>query len=97
MTMRTSALPSKKLACRASPLGVVVCDIEGGEVDLVQHESDVSSKRVKKFIVETHGGYSGTESTNNMLDSLDQIGFVGVHKCSDTLRSGNLVYQRHVL
>ena len=56
----------------------LICDIEGGEFDLVQHESDVLIERVEDFMVEVHAQL-GDEPVMNMFDKLERTGFRHVY------------------
>jgi FkbM family methyltransferase len=51
---------------------VLICDIEGGEVDLLLH-SDL--KGIKKIIMETHYGWVGEQETDEMIRKLIVDGF----------------------
>ncbi len=53
----------------------LVCDIEGAEVDLVEHEGDVLRSRVKNIVLETHSVYRGEGRTAAMLAALSRLGF----------------------
>jgi FkbM family methyltransferase len=58
----------------------LVCDIEGGEMDLVKHESDVLTAHVQMFIVEMHGWRVGQQLADEAIATLQRIGFVCVHQ-----------------
>jgi FkbM family methyltransferase len=51
---------------------VLICDIEGGEVDLLMH-SDL--RGIKKIIIETHYGWVGERETDEMMRKLVLDGF----------------------
>jgi FkbM family methyltransferase len=53
----------------------LICDIEGGEMDLVRHESDVLKEHVEMLIVEVHGWLVGQNLAREMNDALERIGF----------------------
>ncbi len=52
----------------------LICDIEGHEYDLVQHEADVLA-HADTIILETHARIIGEPKTLEMLDTLKQLGF----------------------
>jgi FkbM family methyltransferase len=51
---------------------VLICDIEGGEVDLLMH-SDL--RGIRKIIIETHYGWVGERETDEMIRKLVLEGF----------------------
>jgi FkbM family methyltransferase len=53
----------------------LVCDIEGGEMELVRHESRVLQDHVETIIVEIHGWRVGHDQAEEMIRTLEQIGF----------------------
>ena len=54
---------------------VLVCDIEGAELDLVEHELDVICDRVDLIIMETHPRTAGSEPTDTMSAKLVEAGY----------------------
>ena len=58
----------------------LVCDIEGGEMELVQHESQVLQDHVEMIIVEIHGWRVGHDQAEEMIRTLERIGFRSVHE-----------------
>jgi FkbM family methyltransferase len=58
----------------------LICDIEGGEMDLVRHESDVLEKHVEMVIVEIHGWLLGMNLVQEMNDTFERIGFRCLHE-----------------
>ena len=52
----------------------LICDIEGYEYDLVQHEADVL-KHAETIILETHARMIGEAKNLELLSKLDEIGF----------------------
>ena len=58
----------------------LICDIEGGEMDLVKYESDVLRKHVETMIVEIHGWRVGQERADEMIDALERTGFSRVYE-----------------
>ncbi len=53
----------------------LICDIEGGEVDLVIHEKEFISKNVFQIIFELHPSIVGKEAIDGMLEELRAVGF----------------------
>ncbi|HJZ74988.1 MAG TPA: FkbM family methyltransferase [Vicinamibacterales bacterium] len=53
----------------------LVCDIEGGELDLVRHEADTIGDRVETIVLELHERIIGSEQTAEILARLRDIGF----------------------
>jgi hypothetical protein len=51
---------------------VLICDIEGGEVDLLM-QSDLTG--IRKIIIETHYGFVGESETEEMMRKLISDGF----------------------
>lgn len=58
----------------------LVCDIEGGEADLVRHEAETLAQRVGTLIVEVHPWALGEAVVQNMLAELGRIGFASVYQ-----------------
>ncbi len=65
----------------------VICDTEGAEVDLVNHEPDILREKVSTFILEVHPWCVDSTTISSMLKKLDEIGFVLRHR-----NDQNLVY-----
>jgi FkbM family methyltransferase len=53
----------------------LICDIEGAELQLVEHELKTLSERVVTIIMELHDRIVGQEPTQRMLGTLERIGF----------------------
>ena len=53
----------------------LLADIEGAEIDLVEHESDFLSKHVQRIMLETHPHIVGEAAVNGMIDRLKSVGF----------------------
>ena len=62
----------------------LICDIEGGEVDMVRHEAELIKQRVATFIVEVHDWWLPAEIVNDMLRALERMGFVSVFQESSS-------------
>jgi FkbM family methyltransferase len=52
----------------------LICDIEGLEFELVQHEPEVL-KKVDTLIMETHARFIGADKCREMTDKLKELGF----------------------
>lgn len=66
----------------------LVCDIEGGEMDLVEHEIRVLQERVELLIVEVHGWRVGQHRAEQMIRALECGGFRRIHE-----REGTYVFR----
>jgi len=53
----------------------LVCDIEGGEVDLVLNENSLLQEKVCQIVLEVHPSVSGREVVEEMLRRLYKAGF----------------------
>lgn len=53
----------------------LICDIEGAEVHLLEHESDVIVDRIDSLIIEVHETLLGKKPVDAMLAKLKQMGF----------------------
>ena len=62
----------------------LICDIEGGEIALVENEADTLRERVATIVVEVHHRLVGADTTDGMLRRLEQIGFRKVFQDWDT-------------
>ncbi len=63
----------------------LVCDIEGAEIHLVEHELGILRDRVHTMIMETHPGAVGAESVQRMMDALQNAGFEQVGGEAETV------------
>ena len=54
----------------------LLADIEGAEIDLVEHESDFLSTHVQRIMLETHPHIVGESAVKGMIDRLKSVGFV---------------------
>jgi FkbM family methyltransferase len=76
----------KKLALdRGMGRFTLICDIEGSEVDMVEHEREFIAAAIDTFMVEVHPGITGVARTEAMLATLRQIGFRTVSENTGTL------------
>jgi hypothetical protein len=57
----------------------LICDIEGGEVDLVKFDKEILRDRVTTLIIEVHKKIVGEEPVKNMLLDLEKMKFNSVY------------------
>jgi FkbM family methyltransferase len=62
----------------------LICDIEGGENDLIEYELNLISTRVATLIIEIHEKVLGVESVKKNLLKLEQAGLILVCKKWET-------------
>jgi FkbM family methyltransferase len=62
----------------------LICDIEGGEEELIENELDTLTERVATLIIEIHEKVLGTASVIKSLSRLKQAAFVPVYKKWET-------------
>jgi FkbM family methyltransferase len=53
----------------------VVCDIEGAETQLVEHEIDVIRRRAPFLLIELHPTIVGQDAVDGMIESLQDAGY----------------------
>src|SRR5262249_17628860 len=70
----------------------LVCDIEGGEMELVNHERQVLQRHVAMIIVEIHGWRVGWDRGAETMRTLEQIGFRCLHE-----KDGTYVFRNELL
>lgn len=63
----------------------LICDIEGAELQLVEHELKTLSERVGTIIMELHDRIVGPEPTQRMLGALESAGFKIVSRDGDVV------------
>jgi len=63
----------------------LICDIEGAELQLVEHELKTLGERVSTIIMELHDRIVGQEPTERMLASLQSAGFKIVSRDGDVV------------
>lgn len=63
----------------------LICDIEGAERDLIEHEGDVLRDRVSTLVLETHEYVLGADRVEQMLAELERLGFDRVHEAGSTI------------
>jgi FkbM family methyltransferase len=66
----------------------LICDIEGGEADLIMRESASLAQNVGTLILEVHHWVIGRLRTNELMAKLKEIGFEKIHE-----RGATLVFQ----
>jgi FkbM family methyltransferase len=62
----------------------LVCDIEGGEIELVRREQQALQQHVVMIIVEIHGWRVGWEQGAEMIRTLEETGFRCLHEKDGT-------------
>ena len=65
---------------RAEAISCIVCDIEGGEVELLKG-ADLTS--VDRVIVEMHDHITGLTGVSDVFDTMRRKGFVYDPRCSE--------------
>ncbi|HIE83663.1 MAG TPA: FkbM family methyltransferase [Dehalococcoidia bacterium] len=77
------AIPTRDLeeTLKHYSASALVLDIEGGEIDLLGHHSNLAG--VRKILMETHARIVGDAANSEMLDCLRQIGFHVVESVRD--------------
>ena len=61
----------------------LICDIEGAEIALVQHEAETIQRKVATLIIEVHPWCVQADIIDAMLHKLESIGFACVFRTSD--------------
>jgi FkbM family methyltransferase len=72
----------------------LICDIEGGEIDLVQHEAEILKQRVATFVVEVHPWCIQADIIDAMLHGLEIIGFTCVYGRDNNYVLHNMAYHQ---
>ncbi len=62
----------------------LICDIEGGESDLIKYEAEIISRKVVTLIVEFHEWVLGLDEVNKLLSRIEQLGFTVVFQQKET-------------
>src|SRR5262249_10730080 len=68
------------LKSRGFERAALICDIEGSEYELMQHDASVLGERVSLLILELHERMLGQERTHLVRKTLADIGFACVYK-----------------
>jgi len=66
------------------PRITLICDIEGSESDLIEHDLDLISQKVGTFIIEIHEKILGEEAVEDLLQKLEDVGMVLLYKKWET-------------
>lgn len=86
---QTEVVPTVSLQLVLEEMGferaTLICDIEGAELQLVEHELGVIREHVQMIIMELHDRMVGDESTQRMLERLESVGFRIVSKDRDVV------------
>jgi FkbM family methyltransferase len=61
----------------------LICDIEGAERDLIDHDSDILQERVASLILETHPSLYGRSGERDVEERLTALGFTRLWKSRD--------------
>ena len=84
VTSRTVKVPTISLQQVIDQFGfdlcTLICDIEGGEIDLVQHEAETLRRRVAMLVIEVHPWCIREDVIDDMLHTLERIEFTPVYK-----------------
>lgn len=68
----------------------LICDIEGGEIDLIERDAEVFREKVAFLLIEFHPQITGAASVEKALSMLGQMGFhVTFEKCGTYLFNKN--------
>ena len=62
----------------------LICDIEGGESDLLRYEADVLGDKVQTIMLEVHEWSLGKDRVSEIFQELNTLGFTEVFKQQDT-------------
>jgi FkbM family methyltransferase len=62
---------------------VLICDIEGAEVSLFQHESEILGSRVEYLVLEYHPKLTGQDAIQLIKDLLGHLGFTQLYQGKD--------------
>lgn len=71
---------------------VLICDIEGSEFELVQHDASVLARRISILILELHKRMLGQERTHFVQKALADMGFISIYENHE-----NYVFRNHHL
>jgi hypothetical protein len=68
----------------------LICDIEGAEIELVNHEGALLTRRVQVIVLEEHPEYCSADLRGAMVARLEQSGFSRI----DSLRKVSVLRNR---
>lgn len=74
----------------------LICDIEGGESDLIRHEPDILRRRVATLILEIHEWSMGRARAEELFRELADLGFQTLRSERDTFTFGNAGFPARV-
>ena len=63
----------------------LVCDIEGAEAELVEHEGEVLRSRVRTLLLETHETVLGADRVDRLLADVERLGFRRAHEAGSVV------------
>ena len=63
----------------------IVCDVEGAEVDIIKRELPVLNSKIRFFMAEMHPEIVGESVVDELLEDLDELGFVLKEKLGDNV------------
>ncbi|HMG36650.1 MAG TPA: FkbM family methyltransferase [Blastocatellia bacterium] len=63
----------------------LICDVEGGEVQLIEREKELIGALVDTIMLEVHPSVVGTSAIENLFSQLRALGFQELYKSCDTL------------
>ncbi|KKR46621.1 MAG: hypothetical protein UT90_C0013G0005 [Parcubacteria group bacterium GW2011_GWA1_40_21] len=66
-------------------VAVLVCDIEGSEIELVDREINTLSEKINLIIMETHSRITGKEAIEKILRQLQEQGFEKIFATTDAI------------
>ena len=78
-SVTTVAVPTTSLRTIADTVGFdqmsVICDVEGAEAAMVEHELDTLRERVRFLLVEVHPQFLGESAASRLVETLQTAGF----------------------
>jgi FkbM family methyltransferase len=77
------------------PRCTLICDIEGGEGDLIEQELGLIAERVETLIIEIHEQVLGKEAVEKVIRQLEDAGLILAHKKWETYVFENSNALRH--
>lgn len=77
----------------------LICDIEGGEADLLANEAAILRRHVAWLVMEVHPWALGRDGANALLDQLEELGFewqAGPKRCGEQPAITTVLRNRHL-
>jgi FkbM family methyltransferase len=62
----------------------LICDIEGGEAELLSNESVIVRDRVSTLIIEIHAGFLGKDKMTALIEQMTAMGFESIYQNGET-------------